>query len=56
VWEQPTNPDWPFWPNILRTSSSHDEGCERMWSATVTSFSGGYDAKVQQAHCSQVWW
>ncbi len=56
VWEHPTNPDWPFWPNILRTSSSHDEGCERLWSTTVASFSGGYDAKVQQAHCSQVEW
>ncbi len=56
VWEQPTNPDWPFWPNILRTSSSHEEGCERMWSATTVRFSGGYDAKVQKAHCAQVEW
>jgi glutamate synthase (NADPH/NADH) small chain len=56
VWEQPTNPDWPFWPNILRTSSSHEEGCERMWSATTVRFSGGYDAKVQKAHCALVEW
>ncbi len=56
VWSEPTNPEWPFWPNIMRTSSSHDEGCQRMWSATVATFSGGYDAKVQQAHCSQVEW
>jgi glutamate synthase (NADPH/NADH) small chain len=26
-----SNP-WPYWPNTLRTSSSHLEGCERRWS------------------------
>jgi len=56
VWHQATNPDWPFWPNILRTSSSHEEGCERLWSATAVSFSGGYDAEVHKAHCAQVEW
>ena len=23
---------WPHWPRTLRTSSSHDEGCHRLWS------------------------
>jgi glutamate synthase (NADPH/NADH) small chain len=23
---------WPYWANILRSSSSHEEGCERRWS------------------------
>ncbi len=31
---------WPKWPNRLRTSTSHDEGCERMWSVSTTSFVG----------------
>ncbi|PPJ40571.1 glutamate synthase, partial [Pseudoxanthomonas sp. KAs_5_3] len=22
---------WPYWPTKLRTSSSHEEGCERDW-------------------------
>ena len=22
---------WPFWPLKLKTSSSHEEGCERDW-------------------------
>ena len=28
------NPEtpWPTWPKIMRTSSSHEEGCERRWS------------------------
>ncbi len=31
---------WPKWPNKLRTSSSHEEGCERMWSVATQSFAG----------------
>jgi glutamate synthase (NADPH/NADH) small chain len=30
----PNNP-WPFWGNVLRSSSSHDEGCERFWSLST---------------------
>jgi glutamate synthase (NADPH) small chain len=30
----PHNP-WPFWANILRNSSSHEEGCERRWSMST---------------------
>jgi len=28
-WQEPSNPEWPAWPNILRTASSHEEGCKR---------------------------
>ncbi len=31
---------WPNWPNILRTSSSHEEGCERFWSINTKEFIG----------------
>ncbi len=31
---------WPNWPNKLRTSSSQEEGCERLWSVATQSFSG----------------
>ncbi len=34
---------WPNWPNKLRTSSSQEEGCERMWSVHTKSFSGSKD-------------
>jgi glutamate synthase (NADPH/NADH) small chain len=29
---------WPYWPVKLRTSSSHEEGCERDWSIATKSF------------------
>ncbi len=31
---------WPNWPNKLRTSSSHKEGCQREWSVLTKSFKG----------------
>ena len=31
---------WPDWPMKLRTSSSHEEGCERDWSLGTKTFSG----------------
>ena len=31
---------WPAWPNMLRTSSSHLEGCTRRWSLDTLRFLG----------------
>ncbi len=31
---------WPDWPLKLRTSTSHEEGCERDWSVTTKAFVG----------------
>jgi len=36
---QADNP-WPTWPNILRTSSSHEEGCQREWAVLTKEFLG----------------
>ena len=32
---------WPNWPIKLRTSSSHDEGCEREFAISTKAFIGG---------------
>jgi len=39
-WKESRNPQWPDWPSILRTSSSHKEGCHREWSITTNEFVG----------------
>jgi glutamate synthase (NADPH/NADH) small chain len=31
---------WPLWPKVLKTSSSHEEGCERMWNIQTRRFNG----------------
>ncbi|MDH5540401.1 MAG: FAD-dependent oxidoreductase, partial [Rhizobacter sp.] len=32
---------WPYWPVKLRTSSSHEEGCEREFAIATKEFIGG---------------
>ena len=54
-WDEPYNPSWPDWPNILRTSSSHGEGVERKWSLETTRFSGR-GIKVEKAYFRKVEW
>jgi len=34
------NAVWPYWPSRLRSSSSHEEGCERDWSVITKRFAG----------------
>ena len=43
---------WPDWPIKLRTSSSHEEGCERDWSVATKRFEGanGKVKKLVAAH------
>ncbi|MCR6631807.1 MAG: FAD-dependent oxidoreductase [Magnetospirillum sp.] len=44
---------WPLWPNKLRTSSSHEEGCDRRWSVATQSFIGE-DGQLKGLNCVQV--
>ncbi len=46
---------WPDWPLKLRTSSSHEEGCERDF-AVVTKRAVGKDGKVTGIICARVEW
>ncbi|MFN3920445.1 MAG: glutamate synthase subunit beta [Methylohalobius sp.] len=46
---------WPYWPNKLRTSTSHEEGCERLFSVSTRAFEGK-NGQVSQVHCVKVEW
>jgi glutamate synthase (NADPH/NADH) small chain len=46
---------WPDWPLKLRTSSSHQEGCERDW-AVQTKRAIGEDGKITALECVRVEW
>jgi len=46
---------WPDWPLKLRTSSSHQEGCERDW-AIQTKLAIGEDGKITALECVRVDW
>ncbi|MBB1214119.1 glutamate synthase, partial [Klebsiella pneumoniae] len=46
---------WPYWPLKMRTSSSHEEGCERDWSVT-TKLLQGSNGKVEKLVGARVEW
>ncbi len=52
---RPPDTPWPMWPRIMRTSSSHEEGCERLWSVMTKKFSG-VEVRVSQLECCRVEW
>ena len=52
--ENPATP-WPQWPVVLKTSSSHEEGCARRWSLTTNRFIG-HGGKVTGAEVEEVVW
>ena len=51
-----TPDSWPNWPLILRTSSSHEEGCEREWSVLTESFEVNEKGEVSAIHLIDVEW
>lgn len=53
--ERSADNPWPQWPNILRTSSSHEEGGVRDYSIVTKSFSGN-DGKLEKVHAVRVEW
>jgi glutamate synthase (NADPH) small chain len=46
---------WPDWPLKLRTSSSHEEGCERDW-AVLTKRAIGSNGRLEALECVRVEW
>ncbi len=46
---------WPYWPNTLKTSTSHTEGCERKWSLNTKRFIGE-NGKLKQVELIEVEW
>lgn len=49
------NPVWPYQPKVLKTSSSHEEGCERRWSLATQKFTGRQN-KVTGLYVCEVEW
>ncbi len=49
------NPVWPYWPQRLRTSSSHQEGVARDWSIATKEFIGE-NGKVKALKAVRLEW
>ena len=52
------NPDtpWPWWPVVLKTTTSHEEGCERRWCLTTNRFIDDGNGHVKGAEVEEVEW
>lgn len=52
--DNPETP-WPQWPRIMRTSSSHEEGCQRRWSVQTKALLGR-NGRVAELQGCQIEW
>ncbi len=50
-----TDNPWPYYGKILKTSTSHEEGCERRWSLATLKFIG-MQQRVTHAEVEEVAW
>jgi len=46
---------WPYWPMKLRTSTSHEEGCQRDWAVQTKSLKGQRGALKALVACRVDW-
>jgi len=46
--ERPASSPWPYWPMMLRTSTSHEEGCQRVFSILTKEFRADSAGNVKE--------
>ena len=54
--ERPVTTPWPYWTMMLRTSSSHEEGCDRQWSILTKEFRGDSRGRVESIVTVRIEW
>jgi glutamate synthase (NADPH/NADH) small chain len=54
--ERPSSTPWPQWPVILRTSTSHEEGCRREWCILTKEFLGDEQGKLKALKTVRIEW
>lgn len=47
---------WPLWPMQLRTSSSHEEGCNRKWALFTKEFVGDENGNLKGIKVAEMGW
>jgi glutamate synthase (NADPH/NADH) small chain len=52
---RPDSAPWPLWPTVLKTSSSHQEGGDRLWSVNTKAFNGK-NGRVDSLQVCRVEW
>jgi len=54
--ERSVKTPWPFWPMQLKTSSSHDEGCDRNWLISTKEFLTNDKGELNALKTVEVTW
>jgi glutamate synthase (NADPH/NADH) small chain len=54
--DRATSTPWPNWPMMLRTSTSHEEGCERHWSINTKAFIGDENGNLKALRLVDLTW
>jgi glutamate synthase (NADPH) small chain len=54
--ERAESTPWPLWPMQLRTSSSHEEGCEREWAILTKAFVGDENGQLKAMRLVSIKW
>jgi glutamate synthase (NADPH/NADH) small chain len=54
--DRPDDQPWPFWPMRLRTSTSHKEGAERVFSISTKEFKTDKDGNLKSLVTVEVEW
>ena len=47
---------WPSYPMVLKTTSSHEEGCQRYWGINTKAFLGDTDGNLRALKVTDVTW
>lgn len=47
---------WPQYPMLLKTTSSHEEGCQRFWGVNTKEFIGDENGELKELRIADVEW
>ncbi|HIF9338025.1 TPA: glutamate synthase subunit beta [Photobacterium damselae] len=53
---RPSNQPWPSYPMIMKTSTSHEEGCDRFWNILTKAFIGDDNGNVKALRIADITW
>jgi glutamate synthase (NADPH/NADH) small chain len=54
--QRPQSSPWPYWPVIMRTSTSHEEGCQREFAIKTEEFYGDEQGRLKGLRTVNVEW
>ncbi|WP_394166508.1 glutamate synthase subunit beta [Photobacterium piscicola] len=54
--QRPTNQPWPSYPMIMKTSTSHEEGCDRYWNILTKEFIDDGNGNVKGLRIADIAW